>query len=70
MGKTKYEKLGIDYVLKDTPPLENQQALAARQLILSAIRENQSLQPPPEITRLPIVPFLFHGHMIFHLNIC
>lgn len=42
MGKTKYEKLGIDYVLKDTPPLEKSQALAARQLILSAIRKTRA----------------------------
>lgn len=41
MGKAKYEKLGMDYVLKDTPPLEKTQALAARQLILKAIRETR-----------------------------
>ena len=46
MGKTKYEKLGIDYVLKDTPPLEKSQALAARQLILSAIRKTRASSQP------------------------
>ena len=46
MGKTKYEKLGMDYVLKDTPPLEKSQALAARQLILSAIRKTRASSQP------------------------
>ena len=46
MGKTKYEKLGIDYVLKDTLPLEKSQALAARRLILSAIRETRASSHP------------------------
>ena len=46
MGKTKYEKLGIDYVLKDTLPLEKSQALAARRLILSTIRETRASSHP------------------------
>ena len=46
MGKTMFEKLGIDYVLKDTPPLEKSQALAARQMILSAIRKTRASSQP------------------------
>lgn len=41
MGKPKYEKLGIDYVLKDVPPLKNEEALAARKIILTGIRDGK-----------------------------
>lgn len=39
MGKVKYENLGLDYPLKDTNPLSQKEALAARQVILSGMRE-------------------------------
>lgn len=39
MGKVKYENLGLDYPLKDTKPLSQKEALAARQVILSGMRE-------------------------------
>ena len=42
MGKVKYEKLGMDYILKDTPPLDKSQALAAKQLIVKAIHDNRT----------------------------
>lgn len=38
MGKIKYQNLGIDYPLKDIKPLTNQEALAARQVILQGMR--------------------------------
>ena len=38
MGKAKYQELGMDYVLKDTPVLTREEALAARQVILKGIR--------------------------------
>lgn len=42
MGKIKYEKLGIDYPLKDTKPLSKEEALAAKQVILAGIRDARS----------------------------
>ncbi len=39
MGKVKYENLGIDYPLKDTPPLTKEEAMAARQVILKGIKD-------------------------------
>lgn len=38
MGKSKYEALGIDYPLKDTPPLSKEDALKAKKIILSGIK--------------------------------
>lgn len=37
MGKVKYEKLGMDYPLKDTKPLTKAEAIAARKIILDGI---------------------------------
>ena len=42
MGKVKYKNLGIDYPLNDTKPLSNQEALAAKQVILQGIRDTRS----------------------------
>ncbi len=42
MGKSKYEKLGMDYVLKDTKPLGREEALAARKQILMGIRDSRN----------------------------
>lgn len=38
MAKPKYEKLGMAYPLPDTPPLSKEDAIAAREIILSGIR--------------------------------
>ncbi|WP_394524636.1 pyruvate formate-lyase-activating protein [Lacrimispora sp. JR3] len=39
MGKVKYESLGMDYPLKDVPPLSQEAAIAAKKIILSGIRD-------------------------------
>jgi len=39
MGKSKYERLGIDYPLKDTKPLSKEAAVEARNQIISGIRD-------------------------------
>lgn len=44
MGKPKYEKLGIDYVLKNVRPLKPEEALAARKVILKGIRDGKQKQ--------------------------
>ena len=41
MGKAKYEKLGMDYPLGDTPPLSKEAALRARKVILQGMREGR-----------------------------
>lgn len=41
MGKVKYEKLGLDYSLKDTPPLSKEDAVKARSIILEGIRASK-----------------------------
>lgn len=41
MGKPKYEKLGIDYPLKDVKPLSKEEAVKARKVILQGIREKR-----------------------------
>ncbi len=41
MGKVKYQQLGIDYPLKDTPQATAQQTIKAKQYILSGIREER-----------------------------
>ncbi|MCR4888494.1 MAG: pyruvate formate lyase-activating protein [Ruminococcus sp.] len=38
MAKPKYEKLGIEYPLPDTPPLSKDGAIMAREIIMSGIR--------------------------------
>lgn len=38
MGKTKYRELGMKYALENTLPLSQEEALAARQIILKGIR--------------------------------
>ena len=39
MGKAKYENLGIDYVLKDVEPMSKDGAIAAKKVIIDAIKE-------------------------------
>ena len=43
MGKVKYEKLGMEYALKDTPPLPPEKAKEARGIILEGMRETRKL---------------------------
>ncbi|HRR76754.1 MAG: pyruvate formate lyase-activating protein [Ruminococcus sp.] len=38
MAKPKYEELGLDYPLGDTPPLTKEEAIAAREIIVEGIR--------------------------------
>lgn len=44
MGKVKYDNLGISYPLEGVRPLEKQEAIAARQVILKGIRDTRSRQ--------------------------
>lgn len=41
MGKVKYEKLGMDYPLKDVPPMSKEGAIEAKKIILSGIRDSR-----------------------------
>ncbi len=38
MGKIKYEKLGMDYILKDTPPLSKSDAVRAKNIIMNGLK--------------------------------
>jgi pyruvate formate lyase activating enzyme len=38
MGKVKYDNLGLDYVLKETPQLTKEEAAAAEQIIREAMK--------------------------------
>lgn len=42
MGKVKYERLGIDYPLKDTKPLPKERAVRARGIVLQGMRDIRS----------------------------
>ncbi|MGL6221449.1 MAG: pyruvate formate-lyase-activating protein, partial [Lacrimispora sphenoides] len=39
MGKVKYESMGMEYPLKDIPPMSKDGAIAAKKIILSGIRD-------------------------------
>ncbi len=41
MGKAKYEKLGMDYPLKDVKPLPKEEAVKARKIILQGMKEQR-----------------------------
>lgn len=41
MGKTKYEQLGMDYVLKDVPEATKDQAIEARGIIIEAMKKRR-----------------------------
>ena len=41
LGKMKYDKLGMDYILKDIPPLDPAVAKEAREVIIKAFREKR-----------------------------
>ncbi len=42
MGVTKYEKLGIEYKLKDVPPMDKDKLLEKKQVILDGIKKRRS----------------------------
>lgn len=41
MGKIKYESMGMDYPLKDVPPLTKEEGIEARKVILSGIKDKR-----------------------------
>lgn len=41
MGKPKYEKLGLDYPLKDVKPLSKEDAALSRKIIIKGIRDSR-----------------------------
>ncbi len=41
MGKEKYDKMGMDYILKDVPEATKAQAIEAREIILGAMKEER-----------------------------
>lgn len=47
MGKVKYESMGMDYPLKDVPPLSKEDALSAKKIILTGIRDARTNAPDP-----------------------
>ena len=47
MGKVKYESLGIDYVLKDVPPMSKEKAISAKKIILTGIKDERDNAPDP-----------------------
>lgn len=51
MGKVKYEKLGIPYPLKDTPPLPPSAAKDARAVILEGMRESRAANSTTSLHR-------------------
>ena len=44
MGKVKYENMNMDYPLKDTREATKQEAVAAKQIILSAYKKAKSFK--------------------------
>jgi len=42
MGKVKYEEMGMEYPLEGTPPLEKEDAIAARKIMLKGIKDERS----------------------------
>lgn len=42
MGVSKYEKLGLEYPLKDTEPMDKQKALECKKIILNGIRDERN----------------------------
>ena len=42
MAIPKYKELGIEYKLKDTPPLTKEEAIKARNIIISAMKNTLS----------------------------
>jgi len=44
MGEVKYQNLGIDYPLKGIPPLEKEDAIKARDIIIAGMKEARSAE--------------------------
>ena len=44
MAKPKYENLGMDYVLKDVPPMDKAKALEKKAVILAGIKERRGIE--------------------------
>jgi pyruvate formate lyase activating enzyme len=44
MAKPKYENLGIEYPLGDTPPLTKEEAIKAREIIMEGIKSGLKKQ--------------------------
>lgn len=42
MGKTKYEKLGIDYVLKNVPPMNKELVVEKKKVIIEGIKKRRA----------------------------
>lgn len=47
MGKVKYEQLGLDYPLKNVPPMSKEGAIAAKKIILQGIRDTRASVAAP-----------------------
>lgn len=44
MGKVKYEKLGMDYKLKDVPPMDKKKVIKKKEVILNGVRDRREEQ--------------------------
>lgn len=44
MGKAKYESLGMDYALKDVPPMSTAGAIECKKIIIDAIKEVRGIE--------------------------
>lgn len=44
MGKVKYEKLGMDYKLKDVPPMDKTKVVEKKEIILNGVRDRREEQ--------------------------
>lgn len=44
MAKPKYENLGMDYVLKDVPPMDKAKALEKKAVIIAGIKERRGIE--------------------------
>ena len=44
MGKNKYQKLGLDYPLKNIQPLSKEAAMEARKIIIQGIRDTREAE--------------------------
>ncbi len=55
MGEAKYRELGIDYPLKDSPPMNKEHAAQARRVIHAGIRDRirSGSSPDPSLVTIP-----------------
>ena len=42
MGKAKYDKLGMDYKLKDVPPMDKTKVVEKKKVIIEGIKERRA----------------------------